>query len=134
MNVRVKPFELEGCACKIKFDPKELRGRLAQGLQEKFEKSNGVSLVREETEGEVLVTGRFLRIDDGNFALHFMLAFIGKPSVECAVKAMRDGRLLFEETVRTSPKGTCFHSMRALLKLAVDKMADKIVKQVVKAS
>ena len=130
MNVQVDRFQLEGCRCRLKFDPKELQELLHQRLSNKVRKK----LKRfSAEEGELKITGAFTEIDEGNFALHFMLAFLGKARLACRVRVLRDGQPILDEEIKASATCAAFTPGRGQLKYDVQVIADQVVKKTIKA-
>jgi hypothetical protein len=130
VQVEVKPFQLEGARCRLKFDPKELQQLLHQKLQERFAKNKKIPGFVGSRLG---VAGRFVNIDEGNLALHIMCAFIGKPKISCMVVVQVDGDVIVQQQFDAATSGTCFSSIRALLKGNVNLLARAIVNRTVKA-
>ena len=129
MAVTVHPFTLEGCRCRIKFDPKELQAVLHEELNKKAQK-------KEDKLGSpgdnIDFKGAFLRIDEGNFALHFMLAFLGKASMECRVLVSQNGKPILDETITMAATCAAFSPPKSQLKTDAKMIADKIVKLTLK--
>jgi len=130
MQIIATEFQLQGCRCRLKFDPKELQQLLVQRLEGRFAKDKKLKNSDKDT---MSVSGRFLEIDEGNLALHIMLAFLGKPKIACEAEVKVDDKILWKEPIEFSTSGTCFHSMRALLKSDIDLLANDILKRTTKA-
>lgn len=130
MKVKVERFTLEGCQCRIKSDPKELQSLLYQKIRDKVGKKQKQFSA---SDGELTITGSFTEIDGGNFALHFMLAFLGKASIACRVQVAAEGRVLLDEPLRASATCACFTPGSSQLKTDVNVLADQIVKKAIKA-
>jgi len=58
--------------------------------------------------GNLVIDGAFTEIDEGNFALHFMLALLGKARIVCRVQVSNDGNAIVDEVVRMSATCSCF--------------------------
>jgi hypothetical protein len=129
-KVTVQRFQLEGCQCRVKFDPQELQELLYQKILRAIDKKKKQFNL---SDGQFLVTGSFKKIDEGNFALHFMLAFLGKASLECEAKVFRNGQILLNEAIQASAACTVFTSPRSQLKYDVQIIADQIIKKTLKA-
>jgi hypothetical protein len=121
MNVQVARFQLDGCRCRLNFHQK-LTDR-ARKISKRFGAGGG----------ELTITGAFTEIDEGNFALHFMLAFLGKASLACHVRVLRDGRAILDEPLRASATCAAFTPGRGQLKYDAQVIADQIVKKTIKA-
>jgi hypothetical protein len=130
MKVTVERFQLEGCQCRLKFDPKELQELLYQKITEKVGKNEKHF---NQVDSEFVISGAFTEIDEGNFALHLMLAFIGKASLTCRVKVTRNGQNIFDEPFRASATCACFTGGKSQLKCDVNVIADQLIKKTIKA-
>jgi hypothetical protein len=130
MNVQVDRFQLEGCRCRLKFDPKELQELLYEKITNKVRKK---SKQFSRGEGELQITGRFTEIDEGNYALHFMLAFLGKARLACHVRVLLDGQPIIDEPLKASATCAAFTPGRGQLKTDVQVIADQVVKKTIKA-
>jgi len=130
MKVTVEQFALEGCQCRIKSDPKELQVLLHQKITDKIGKKQKKF---EQPDGELAITGSFTKIDGGNFALHLMLAFLGKASISCRLKVLSDGRTILDEPLKASATCACFIPGGSQLKTDVNLIADQVVKKTLKA-
>lgn len=130
MNIQINRFALEGCQCRIKFDPKELQELLHQQLQEKADKN---TKHLNKAGGELIVSGAFIEIDEGNFALHFMLAFLGKARLACRAKVLSDGKTLLDEVLTASATCSCFTPGKSQLKYDTKLVADQVIKKTIKA-
>ena len=130
MNVQVDRFQLEGCRCRLKFDPKEIQELVYQRLTDRVRKKSkqfGAGA------GELKITGAFTEIDEGNFALHVMLAFLGKARLACQVRVLRDGRTILDEAFKMSATCAWFTPGRGQLKYDAQLIADQVVKKTIKA-
>lgn len=130
MNVQVHRFTLEGCQCRLKFDPKELQDLLHHKLEEKVHRNRKHF---SKADGDLAITGAFTEIDEGNFALHFMLAFLGKARIACRAKVMRNGQRILDEVLSASATCACFTPGRSQLKYDTKLIADQVVKKTIKA-
>ena len=130
MKVTVERFALEGCQCRIKSDPEELQSLLHQKITDKIGKKQKHF---DQLDGELAITGAFTEIDGGNFAMHLMLAFLGKASISYWVEILYDGRPLVNEQLRASATCACFTPGGSQLKTDVNLIADQVVKKAIKA-
>lgn len=130
MNVQVNRFALEGCQCRLKFDPKELQELLHHELEKRVAKK---AKHFQKADGELVISGAFTEIDEGNFALHFMLAFLGKARIACRATAIRDGQRILDEVLSVSATCSCFTGGRSQLRYDTQVIADKVVKKAIKA-
>jgi len=96
---------------------------------EKFEKNTKHF---KQGNGDLVISGIFTAIDEGNFALHFMLAFLGKASLSCQAKVVNKGQVILDEPFRAAATCSCFTNGRKQLKYDVQVIADQIVKKTVK--
>lgn len=129
MNIQVARFQLEGCQCRLKFDPKVLQELLYEKIEAKVNKK---SKFFNKENGELRISGAFTAIDEGNFALHLMLAFIGKASLACRVCVTQNDQPLFDEEFIASVTTTCFTGGQSQLKQDVNSIADQVVKKTIK--
>lgn len=130
MKVTVERFQLEGCQCRLKFDPKELQELLHQRITKKVGKN---AKHFNQGDGKLVIAGSFTEIDEGNFALHLMLMFLGKASLVCRAKVTRNGQDVLDEAFRASATCACFTGGRSQLKCDVNLIANKVVKKTIKA-
>jgi hypothetical protein len=130
MNVQINRFTLESCQCRLKFDPKELQELLDQQLREKVDKN---TKHLSNTDGDLTISGAFTEIDEGNFALHLMLAFLGKARLVCRAKVSRNSETIFDEVLSASATCACFTSGRSQLKYDTKLVADQVIKKTIKA-
>jgi hypothetical protein len=130
MTMQITRFTLEGCQCRLKFDPKELQELLHKQLQEKAVKNTKHF---NKAGGELVISGTFIEIDEGNFALHFMLAFLGKARLACRAKVLCNGRSLLDEVLTASATCACFTPGKSQLKYDVTLIADQVIKKTIKA-
>lgn len=130
MKVTVEPFQLEGCQCRLKSDPKELQERLHQRITELVGKTGKHF---NQGDGDLVIAGAFTEIDEGNFALHFMLAFLGKASLACSVTVTRNDQTLWNEALTASATCACFTGGRSQLKCDVNLIADQVIRKTIKA-
>lgn len=130
MSVQINRFTLEGCQCRLKFDPKELQELLHQQLQEKAGKNTKHF---DRAGGEIVIAGGFTEIDEGNFALHLMLAFLGKARLACRAKVSCNGKVILDETLTASATCACFTPGKSQLKYDTKLIADQVIKKTVKA-
>ena len=130
MKLLVSPFQLNGCKCRLKFDPKELQELLVSELQKKLGKKsrflNGI-------DGELSVDGEFQEIDEGNFALHFLLAFLGKAWISGHYCVSWNNERLIDEPFHLKKTFAAFTNGRGQLSGDVKFRADLIVKRTIKA-
>ena len=130
MNVVVSPFQLEGCKCRVKFDPKEIQTALDEAIKKRIGKN---SKALNKLSGDLSIGGRFSEIDEGNFALHFMLAFLGKAWISGQIQVVFNGKTIVEEPFRISKTFAAFTGGKAQLKGDAKFLADSVVKKAVKA-
>ena len=130
MNVEIQPFKLDGCQCRLKFDPKEVQSALDEALNKSFSKK---SKKFDRHEGDLQVTGSFSEIDEGNFALHFMLAFLGKAMMAGQMQVTHNGNVLLQEPFRLNKTFAAFTNGKGQLKGNAKFLADDIVKKTLKA-
>lgn len=130
MNVEITPFQLDGCQCRLKFDPKELQSLLTEKLQKKFAKKEKALSAHA---GDLVVEGAFTEIDEGNFALHFMLAFLGKAWIAGHMRTQHDGRILIDEPFRISATCSAFTGGKGQLKQDIEVLSNQILKKTMKA-
>ncbi len=130
MNVEVASFQLDGCQCRLKFDPQELQSLLTEKLQKKFAKKEKAL---DAYAGDLVVGGAFTEIDEGNFALHFMLAFLGKAWIAGQIRVQHDGRMLVDEPFRISATCAAFTGGRGQLKQDIEVLSGQMVKKTMKA-
>lgn len=130
MNVELAPFQLTGCQCRLKFDPKELQSLLDEKLHKKFAKKEKAL---SKYTGDLAVGGAFTEIDEGNFALHFMLAFLGKAWISGQMRVEHDGRILVDEPFRISATCSAFTGGKSQLKTDIDVLSNQVVKKTMKA-
>lgn len=130
MNVQINRFTLEGCQCRLKFDPKELQELLHEQLQEKAGKNTKHF---DRAGGEIVIAGAFTEIDEGNFALHLMLAFLGKARLACRAKVLCNGKVILDESLTASATCACFTPGKSQLKYDAKLIADQVIKKTVKA-
>ena len=129
MGLTVHPFTLEGCRCRIKFDPKEIQAHLHSELSKKAEKKQD----RLCAPGDNMeIQGAFLNIDEGNFALHFMLAFLGKASMECRVLVNLNAKTILDETITMAATCAAFSPPKSQLKTDAKFVADQVIKKTLK--
>jgi polyisoprenoid-binding protein YceI len=114
----------------LKSDPKELQELLQKELETKVRKK-AKHLGGEN--GDLEITGAFTEIDEGNFALHFMLAFLGKAHISCRAKVVHNGQQILDEDLTASATLSCFTGGRAQLKYDTKVIADQVVKKTIKA-
>ncbi|MCA9124875.1 MAG: hypothetical protein H6822_09215 [Planctomycetaceae bacterium] len=130
MNIEIVPFRLEGCQCRLKFDPKEVQSALDAELRKRVNKN---AKFLDTLEGELSITGAFTEIDEGNFALHFMLAFLGKAWIAGQIQVKHNGNALIDEPFRISKTFSAFTGGRSQLNGDAKYLAGDIVKRTVKA-
>lgn len=130
MNVTITPFQLDGCNCRLKFDPKELQEFLHEDLTKKVARK---SKVLDRMNGELTVQGTFTEIDEGNFALHLMLAFLGKAWISGTYQVSYNGEPLLQESFRMNKTFAVFTNGRGQLKGDIKILNDQIVKKTLKA-
>lgn len=130
MNVQINRFTLEGCQCRIKFDPKELQELLHNRLRERVGKNTKRF---DKISGELVISGAFTEIDEGNFALHFMLAFLGKARLACRANVLFNGKTLLDELLTVSAMCSCFTGSKSQLKYDTKLLADQIIKKTIKS-
>lgn len=128
MNVDIQPFALEGCKCRIKFDPRELQTRLVEELQKQVKRN---SKLLNAKDGNLRISGSFTEIDEGNFALHFMLAFLGKAWITGSYKAELNGTPIVQENYRISGTFAAFTAGKGQLKGDITILAGQIMKKTV---
>lgn len=129
MNVDVSPFQLEGCQCRLKFDPTELQTLLQDELNKRVGKK---AKFFEPLGGELVIEGRFTEIDEGNFALHFLLAFLGKAWISGNYRVRQDGEEILNESFHLNKTFAAFTNGKGQLKGDVKILADQIVKKTIK--
>jgi len=130
MNILASPFQLEGCQCRLKFDPRELQTLLLENVEKKFQKK---SKFFDQHSGDLSVGGTFTEIDEGNFALHFMLAFLGKAWIAGHMQVQHNGQILVDEPFRVSAVCSCFTPGKSQLRYDIQVLADQVVKKTMKA-
>ena len=130
MNLQISPFQLHGCQCRIKFDPKELQSLLDDELKKGFGKHKKYL---DSRSGELTVTGGFSEIDEGNFALHFMLALLGKAWIAGHMRVEFNGQALLDEPFRIRNTYAAFTGPKGQLKGDTKYLAGQIVKKSIKA-
>lgn len=130
MQLDIHPFQLEGCQCRLKFDPVELQELLSSELHKKLGKK---AKVLDKHDGTLTVEGHFTEIDEGNFALHFMLALLGKAWVAGDYRVSLDGNVLVEDAFFMKRTFAAFTNGKGQLKGDTKFVADEIVKKTVKA-
>ena len=130
MNVDIRPFDLNGCKCRLKSDPKELQQLLSEQITTKLRKK---SKVLDNMSGDLLIGGRFTEIDEGNFALHFMLAFLGKAWVAGHITVQYNGNGLVHEPFRMCRTFSAFTNGRHQLRGDTKFVADLVVKKTIAA-
>jgi hypothetical protein len=114
----------------VKFDPKELQELLHKKIIAKVRKS---TKRLNQGHGELAIAGSFVEIDEGNMALHCMLAFLGKARLVCRAQVTRNGHSVLDEVLKASATCAWFTGPRAQLKCNVNLIATKVVKKTVKA-
>jgi hypothetical protein len=62
-----------------------------------------------------------------------MLAFLGKASLACHVRVLRDGQTILDEPFKASATCAAFTPGRGQLKYDVQVIADQVVKKTIKA-
>lgn len=130
MNLQIAPFQLNGCQCRVKFDPKELQKLLDDELKRGFDKHTKYLNSRQ---GELTVTGGFSEIDEGNFALHFMLAFLGKAWIAGHMRVELNDQPLIDEPFRIQNTYAAFTGPLGQLKGDTKHLASQLVKKSIKA-
>ena len=130
MNVVVTPFQLEGCKCRLKFDPKEIQTALDEAIKKRVSKN---SKALDKLSGDLSIGGKFTEIDEGNFALHFMLAFLGKAWISGQIQVVFNGKTVVDEPFRISKTFAAFTGGKAQLKGDAKFLGDSVVKKAVKA-
>lgn len=113
MNVEVAPFQLNGCRCRLKFDPKELQVIVHEEISKKIAKQ---TKYLDQYNGDLRIGGVFTEIDEGNFALHFMLAFLGKAWISGQMQVAFNGKALIDEPFRISNTYAAFTAGKGQLK------------------
>lgn len=129
MNTTVSRFQLEGCQCRLKLDPRELQTLLDEEIRKKLDKN---AKVLDKTNGTLVIDGRFSEIDEGNFALHFLLAFLGKAWIAGNMRATIDGQTIVDEPFRISKTFAAFTNGKGQLKGDIKFLADQVVKKTLK--
>lgn len=130
MNGHINRFTLDGCQCRLKFDPRELQELLHQQLQEKAGKNKKHF---DKMSGDLVIDGAFTEIDEGNFALHFMLAFLGKARLACRAQVTCNGDSIVNEVFAASATCSCFTPGKSQLKYDTKLIADQVIKKTIKA-
>lgn len=130
MKILTSPFQLDGCQCRLKLDPGELQTLLVEKLEKKFQKK---SKFLDQQSGDLSIGGRFVEIDEGNFAMHFMLAFLGKAWIAGHIQVQHNGQILVDEPFRVSATCSCFTSGSPQLRYDIEVLANQIVKKTIKA-
>ena len=130
MNVEVLPFQLDGCQCRLKFDPKELQILVYEEINKKIAKQ---AKYLDQHMGDLKIGGRFTEIDEGNFALHFMLAFLGKAWISGQMQVAFNGKALINEPFRISNTYAAFTAGKGQLTGDAKYLGDQVVKKTVKA-
>ncbi len=130
MNVEITPFQLDGCQCRLKFDPKELQSLLNDVLHKRV---GTKSKFFDQQDGDASIGGSFTEIDEGNFALHFMLAFLGKAWIAGQIQVKHNGNVLIDEPFRISKTFAALTPGKGQLKGDIKFLADDIVKRTIKA-
>jgi hypothetical protein len=128
MNLNNQPFQLDGCECRIKFDPVEMQTYLHQQFQKQLDKNRKYLQTRN---GELAIDGRFILIDGGNYAFHLMLAFLGKAILTCHVRATVDGKTILDEPFTLSAVSPAWSPPKSQLKADASILAGKAVKKII---
>ena len=81
----------------------------------------------------MVVEGAFESINEGNFALHFMCAFLGKASITGRYHVHCDGQTLVQESFQISKTFAAFSGPKTQLKGDIKFLAGDIVKKTLKA-
>ena len=130
MQLDIHPFHLKGCECRLKFDPVELQELLEDEIHKKLGKK---AKLLDQHHGTLTIQGRFTEIDEGNFALHLMLAFLGKAWVAGDYRVKLDDTVLVEDSFHMKRTFAAFTNGRGQLKGDTKFVAAEIVKKTVKA-
>ncbi len=126
MNVEVTPFQLNGCQCRIKFDPKELQTLLDTEIRKKLGKN---SKHLDRLSGSLSIGGAFTEIDEGNFAIHFMLAFIGKAWIAGRMLVRYNNLTIVDQPFHISRLFSSFTGGKSQLRGDIKYLADLVVKK-----
>ncbi len=130
INTEISPFKLEGCQCRLKFHPEEIQRTPDETIRNRITKQ---SKLLDAINGNLTIDGSFIEIDEGNFALHFMLAFLGKAWIAGQFRVTNNGSTLIDEPFRISNTFAAFSGGKTQLKGNAKYLGEQIVKRTIKA-
>lgn len=131
MSINVSPFQLNGCRCKLKSDPVVLQTMLRDLLIKNLQKK---SKVLDKLNGPINVTGKFTEIDQGNYALHLLLIFLGKAWIAGSYKVDVNGQTLVEKDFRLSGLFPWYVGIKGQLNGNIKNLATQITTATTKAA
>ena len=128
----VERFNTLGAQIKTSFDTSEIVSELHITLEKQLAKQ-GLILGQGSMENEVVVKGRFVRIDEGDRLLRYFLTFLaGKAAVEVEGELFYRGRKVAAlHAVEKRSAGLFGGSSKGLVRLCANSCGQRIVKQVV---